>query len=306
MNGLLIIDKPEGITSHDVVRQVRRLFGMRRVGHCGTLDPLATGLLQVAIGEGTRVVEFLMEGEKTYRATLKLGETTTTQDAEGETLDRRPVIDVSQESVITACRKLTGAIQQVPPMYSALKRGGVPLHRLARQGIVIERPPRQVYIHRLEVLQTDLPFLTIEVDCSKGTYIRTLCHDLGMLLGCGAHLTALRRVRSGSFTEKESVPLDRLEAIATAGKCPPLLTMAEALRSYPALQVVPAAARVLKNGVPPSLPEIAGVIDAVEGDVVTLHQGDTLLAVARFAPSRVREKRGDFELLRVFNQHESQ
>jgi tRNA pseudouridine55 synthase len=210
MNGILLIDKPQGMTSHDVVRRVRRLLRTRRVGHTGTLDPLATGVLPVAVGEATRIVQFLMEGDKTYRAVLKLGEITTTQDAEGEVLERRPVEGITVEAVIAAARSFAGVIHQLPPMYSALKKDGVPLYRLARQGIEVERESREVRIDRLQILDVDLPLVTLEVDCSKGTYVRTLCHDLGLALGTGAHLVALRRTRSGSFTEADCVKLEQL------------------------------------------------------------------------------------------------
>jgi tRNA pseudouridine55 synthase len=297
MHGILIIDKPQGITSHDVVRRVRRLLGVRRVGHAGTLDPMATGILQVAVGEGTRLVEFLMEGTKTYRGTLKLGEVTDTQDAEGTVVERRPVPALTREELESACRPFIGRIRQRPPVFSALKRNGVPLHRLARLGIDVEVEAREICIHRLTVVEMCLPLVTFEVECSKGTYVRTLAHDIGGALGTGAHLVALRRTRSGPFHEAESVPLAELEAAGPSGAT--LLTLREALRSYPARELsAPAAAR-LRNGVPPAASEIAGPpVDAGE-TVQLLHTGH-LLAVGRFAPGRERETRGDFELLRVF------
>lgn len=301
MNGLLIIDKPQGMTSFDVVRQVRRLCGTRRVGHAGTLDPLATGVLPVAVGEGTRIVQFLMEGDKTYRATLKLGEITDTQDSEGEVLEQRQVLGVTEQKLAEACRSLVGTIRQVPPMYSALKKNGVPLHRLARQGIEVERQERSIEIQRLEILEIDLPYVTFEVDCSKGTYVRTLCHDLGLALGTGAHLTALRRTRNGAFGEFDSVTLESLAADAKDGIPPALLSLREALRTFPAVQISTPAATRLRDGVPPELSSVAGAVHCTEGDKVLLVEGEALLAIASFAPSRIREKRGDFELLRVFN-----
>lgn len=301
MNGLLIIDKPQGITSFDVVRRLRRICKTRRVGHAGTLDPLATGVLPVAVGDATRILQFIMEGDKTYRATLRLGEITDTQDAEGEVLERRPLAGVTEENVRKACRSLLGTIRQIPPMYSAIKKDGVPLHRLARQGIEVERKARPIEILRLEILEVDLPHVTFEVDCSKGTYVRTLCHDLGLALGCGAHLTALRRTRNGAFGEAESVTLEDLESGQASGAAVKLLPPAEALRGFPALEVADEAAVRLKDGVPPSQSSVSGTLPDVEGEgVILLHDG-ALLAVARYVPSRVKEKRGDFELLRVFN-----
>jgi tRNA pseudouridine55 synthase len=301
MNGLLIIDKPQGMTSFDVVRRVRKLCGTRRVGHAGTLDPLATGVLPVAVGEGTRIVQFLMEGDKTYRATLKLGEITDTQDAEGEILERRPVVGVTEEILTEACRSWVGTVSQVPPMYSALKKDGVPLYRLARKGIEIERQARQVEIRRLEISDVRLPYMSFEVDCSKGTYIRSLCHDLGLDLGPGAHLTALRRTRNGIFTESDSITLEKLAEDANAGISPGLLSLAESLRGFPSFDVSETAASRLRNGVPPELTSVDGSAHCEEGKKVLLLRDGILLAVASFAPSRSREKRGDFELLRVFN-----
>lgn len=301
-NGILIIDKPQGITSHDVVRQVRRLLRMRRVGHTGTLDPLATGVLPVAVGEGTRLVEFLMAGDKTYRATLKLGERTDTQDSEGAVLERRPLGALSHRSIEEACRSLVGTIRQLPPMYSALKKDGVPLYKLARQGIEVERAEREVEIHRLDLLAVDLPYVTIEVDCSKGTYIRTLCQDLGEILGPGAHLTALRRVRTGSFSEEDAISLDTLAERAQDKEIPGFFSLEDALRDYPRLDVNFEAMSRLADGVPPQIAGIVGSLPA-EGKTVCLLSEGKLVAVARFAPKRLKERRGDFELLRVFHRH---
>ena len=298
MNGILIIDKPQGLSSHDVVRRVRRAYGTRKVGHTGTLDPLATGVLPVAIGEATRLVQFLMEGEKTYRTTLRLGMVTTTQDSEGEVLETRQVGALDRGTVLAACRELTGAIAQVPPMYSALKRNGIPLYRLAREGVEVTREPRPVFIRRLELVALELPFITLEVECSKGTYIRTLCHDLGELLGPGAHMIALRRTRTGPFAEEESVPL---AAIEEDGRLPAPLAPVEALRGCPRFEVAEEAACRLLDGVPPELGDVVGTMPAREGEMVALTRQGRLLAVARFAPGRSVDKRGDFALLRVFN-----
>jgi len=300
MNGLLIIDKPQGLTSHDVVRRVRRLLRTRRVGHTGTLDPLATGVLPVAVGEATRLVQFLMEGEKGYRATLRFGEITDTQDAEGEVLERRSIAGVTAAAVEAAARSLEGDILQVPPMYSALKKDGVPLYRLAREGLEVQREARPIFVRRLQILSIDLPLVTFEVDCSKGTYVRTLCHDLGLALGCGAHLVALRRTRTGSFTEADCVRLEELEAAEGDVR---LLPPGEALREMPALELDANAVKRLADGIPPEISSLLAHPACAPGETVRLMQGPALLAVARYAPGREKEKRGDFELLRVFNQN---
>jgi tRNA pseudouridine55 synthase len=205
---------------------------------------------------------------------------------------------ITAETVIAAARSFEGVIRQLPPMYSALKKDGVPLYRLARQGIEVERESRAVRIDRLQILDVDLPLITLEVDCSKGTYVRTLCHDLGLVLGTGAHLLALRRTRSGSFTEADCVTLEQLETDGTA--TPPLLSVDEALRGMPALEVDAEATRRLADGIPPALASLSAAPGCPEGETVRLMHTGTLLAIARFAPGRLNEKRGDFELLRVF------
>jgi tRNA pseudouridine55 synthase len=298
MNGLLLLDKDGGLTSHDVVRRLRRLAGLRRIGHAGTLDPMATGLLLVALGETTRLIEFLMSGEKSYRATLQLGAVTDTQDAEGEILERRPVPKFSMEELLAAAHRLTGPIQQLPPMYSALKQNGVPLYRLARRGVEVERQSRQVEIGRLEIIAVEDERLTIEVDCSKGTYIRTLAHDLGQLLGTGAHLTALRRLRSGSFAVAEARTLPELEEAGREQL--PLLSPADALRGVTRRHLHAEAISRLRCGIPPALVDLLDEQLPAEGELVALLQDDRLLAITRFAPARTVEKRGDFELLKVF------
>jgi len=297
VDGILIIDKPQGITSHDVVRRVRKALKIRRVGHAGTLDPLATGVLPVAVGEGTRIVQFLMAGGKTYRATMKLGEITDSQDAEGNTRERRSVPEFGREAIERACGDFIGDIMQIPPMFSALKKGGIPLHRLARQGIEVAREPRPVHLSRICVTDVQLPYVTFEVDCSKGTYVRTLCHDIGLALGPGAHLTALRRTRNGSFGEDECIGLEALEADQAS---PPLLSLAEGLRGYPAIGLTPGAVARLRNGIPPTLEDVVGTPDCSEGEMLRLLVSGELAAIARFAPLRQREKRGDFELIKVF------
>ena len=256
MHGILLIDKASGMTSHDVVRRLRRLLGTRRIGHTGTLDPMATGVLPIAVGEGTRLVEFLMEGDKEYRATLRLGQSTTTQDAEGEVLEERSWQAVDDLALAAAVADLQGEILQLPPMYSALKRDGVALHRLARQGLEVEREPRPVTIYRLEVLRVALPEVEIVVHCSKGTYVRTLAHDLGQALGCGAHLSALRRTRSGPFRIEDCLPLETLEGWPQDRPLPFLGPAAALPEMVPVAIDADAAAR-LANGIPPALDQCA-------------------------------------------------
>jgi len=202
------------MTSHDAVDRVRRISGQRRVGHAGTLDPLATGVLVVCLGQATRVAEYLMASDKVYRAQIRLGVSTDTHDAEGE-VTATAEVNLGEEEAREALASFTGAIQQVPPMYSALKREGTPLYKLARQGITVGREPRSVEIHNIQLLDWNPPLLTMRVECSPGTYIRALARDLGQKLGCGAHLQSLTRLASGHFTLEEAVSLDELaEAFA--------------------------------------------------------------------------------------------
>ncbi len=210
--GTFLIDKPEGASSFYMVRQVRRALGMKKVGHAGTLDPFATGLLVICAGRpATRMISEIMEGEKEYLATLRLGKETTTLDPEGEITSEQSVGQLSPEQVEACLQGFRGELDQVPPVYSALKHKGKPLYYYARQGINIVKPPRRVLIHTLErtdgdsVLSDTSPFLSIRVVCSKGTYIRTLAADIGKVLGCGAYLTALRRIRSGCFHVRDGV-----------------------------------------------------------------------------------------------------
>jgi tRNA pseudouridine55 synthase len=215
--GLLNLNKPVGPTSHDVVARVRRLTGIRKIGHAGTLDPLAGGVLVLCLGPATRLSEYVMRSPKQYRAAIQLGITTTTYDAEGEIVSRRPLGDVDHARITAALAGFTGEIEQVPPMYSAVKQGGKRLYALARAGEEVDRPARRVTIQRIDVVGVRLPDLMLEVTCSPGTYIRSLAHDLGQVLGPGATLTGLIRLASGAFPVEEAVSLEAFEMAAQAG-----------------------------------------------------------------------------------------
>jgi tRNA pseudouridine55 synthase len=244
INGILNLNKPRGLTSHDVVDRIRRVAGQRRVGHAGTLDPMATGVLLVCLGRATRVSEYLMASPKLYRARVRLGVTTDTYDAEGAVLEERSV-DVSREAVEAALQRFRGHILQVPPMYAALKRGGQPLYKLARQGKTVQRDPRPVEVTRLQLTAWEPPLLTLEVACSPGTYVRSLAHDLGQALGCGAHLAGLVRLASGDFRLGDATPLDDVTPERLGSLIHPIDA---ALRQYPALCLDETAARRLRSG----------------------------------------------------------
>jgi len=210
MEGLLLVDKPEGMSSHDVVNRVRRLSSVRRVGHAGTLDPLATGLLLVSIGRVTRLNEYLVGHDKKYLATVRLGQATNTYDAEGEVTEERPFSSITSSTIADALPAFRGTIQQRPPIYSAIKKDGQPLYKLARKGIEVDIPTREITIHALDVLDYSPPFLQLDIHCSSGTYIRSIAHDLGQAMGCGGHITALRRTAVNEFDIQNAVPLDQL------------------------------------------------------------------------------------------------
>ena len=209
MNGIVIVDKPQDWTSQDVTARLRRVFNTRRIGHGGTLDPMATGVLPVFVGRATRGVEFFEHAEKTYETVLRLGLTTTTEDVWGETVEEQPV-SVTRERVEETLESFRGEILQVPPMYSALKVNGQKLCDLARKGKEVERKPRPITIHELTLLEVGENTLRLRVRCSKGTYIRTLCKDIGEALGCGGCMQELRRVSAGEYTIEEAVPLQVL------------------------------------------------------------------------------------------------
>ncbi|MBM4429644.1 MAG: tRNA pseudouridine(55) synthase TruB [Chloroflexi bacterium] len=248
-DGILNVNKAQGMTSHDVVARVRRLAGQRRVGHAGTLDPLATGVLLVCLGQATRVAEYLMASDKVYRARICLGICTDTYDAEGQITAEAETRGITRAAVESELQGFVGRQEQLPPMYSALKHQGTPLYRLARQGQVVDRAPRTVQFRSVELTEWNPPELTVTVHCSKGTYIRTLAHDLGQRLGCGAHLTGLTRLASGAFRLEQAVTLEDVERAFVGGAGQSLLLPLEAaLSDLPAARVDVATARQIVSG----------------------------------------------------------
>ncbi|MCX6906958.1 MAG: tRNA pseudouridine(55) synthase TruB [Verrucomicrobia bacterium] len=211
-DGVLLVDKPQTWTSHDVVAKVRGHFGFKKVGHCGTLDPMATGLLVLVLGHATRLSEKLTSDDKAYEGTILLGVTTNTEDADGATLETKPVPPLTEADIEAVLQKFRGDIYQTPPMVSAIKYQGRPLYKLARKGIEVEREPRLVHIYDLRLLATELPRLKFRMACSKGTYVRTLAADIGRALGCGAHLSELRRTAAGKFQLEQAHTLDQVLA----------------------------------------------------------------------------------------------
>jgi len=210
LDGILLVDKPAGPTSHDIVHAIRKRFGIRKVGHGGTLDPQATGLLVILLGKGTKLSNYFMTGDKAYEGTMTLGVETNTQDADGEVTREGDWSGVTQEQAAEAMRRYIGDMMQTPPMVSAVKVKGVPLYKSARKGQEVEREARLIHIYRFDILTCLLPNISFRVDCTKGTYVRTLCADVGADLGCGAHLSALRRTGAGKLKLEDATPFDAI------------------------------------------------------------------------------------------------
>ncbi len=251
VSGILNLCKPLGCTSFDMVKRIRRLSGEKKVGHGGTLDPLASGVLPICLGRATRVSEFLADSSKSYRAVMKFGEATDTYDAEGTVTEENDASHLTLEKVEESLGPFRGIILQEPPMYSALKHEGKRLYELAREGITIERPKRETAVHKLQILTWEPPYATIYVDCGRGTYVRSLAHDIGQALGVGAHLTELVRLRSGPFDISESVtPEEFEEAVEASNWRDIMFPMDFALSNMPAVILDKRAERATTNGQP--------------------------------------------------------
>ncbi|MBK9991844.1 MAG: tRNA pseudouridine(55) synthase TruB [Verrucomicrobia bacterium] len=232
LDGVLLVDKPTDHTSHDVIARLRGKLKMKRIGHAGTLDPMATGVLVVLVGKATRASQYLMSLDKEYSGTIKLGAVTNTQDAEGEVLETRPVPPLTEAEVRTMAQSFVGDQYQTPPMFSAIKIDGVPLYKLARKGEEIEREPRFVRVSSFEITRFASPEIDFVLRCSKGTYVRTIAHDLGAKLGCGGHLTALRRTATGKFVVAQCLTLDQIQALTLPEIEKRLIPMYEAVPSF--------------------------------------------------------------------------
>jgi tRNA pseudouridine55 synthase len=230
IDGVLLVDKARGMTSHDVVALVRRRLDFKKVGHCGTLDPLATGLLIVVLGRGTKIQDLLMAEDKEYAGVMRLGVITASQDADGVVLETRPVPDLSHDQIEAAFTRYDGDFYQMPPMVSAIKKDGVALYKLARQGKTVEREPRFVHVFAHEILGLRLPEIDFRVVCSKGFYVRTYAHDIGMDLGCGAHLQSLRRTKSGRFNLDRSITVEEITSGPAEAIRAKILTLPEVSR----------------------------------------------------------------------------
>jgi tRNA pseudouridine55 synthase len=294
-NGIIVIDKPSEISSARVVASVKKLLNAAKVGHAGTLDPFAEGVLVCCVNQATRLAGFLMNGPKKYVAVLKLGEETDTQDFTGNVVAVSNPMGLSQQTIHDAFKSFKGTFEQLPPVYSALKHKGVPLYKLARRGRAVQKPPRRVHIYDINVLQMDLPFICFEVACSAGTYIRTLGADIGKSLGCGGHLHALKRVESSRFKLDQATPLNELEerirCRTSAGRI--LISMKNALPAMPESYAAERAVEKIRHGQILSVqdltdwPELKG---ADEPYVKIVDRGGNLIAIVEHCASSDRLK----------------
>ena len=283
LDGVLLLDKPSGITSNGALGRVKRLFNPAKAGHTGTLDPLASGLLPICFGSATRFAQFLLDANKRYTARVRFGITTTTQDADGDIVASSPVA-LDRQALDAVLAKFVGRQMQLPPAHSALKHAGKPYYHYARQGIDVPRVPREVSIERLEVMAWNSPDATLDVECSKGTYVRTLAADLGEALNCGAHLAALRRTATGGFTIDDAVTLDALEQLTEIERDAKVLPMAVLVAHLPSLRVSADIARLFLQGQP--IPA-----DDAEPGPVAVFNSDALLGVADVGAGRAKPRR---------------
>lgn len=276
MNGLLLVDKPAGITSHDVVDRMRRAAGLRRIGHTGTLDPAATGLLVLCLGKATRLSEHLTGLDKVYEGTMQLGIVTDSHDLDGEVLERREVPALSKAQIQQVCDGFVGEIEQVPPMVSAVRIGGERLYKRARKGETVERPARRVVVQEFTVLEYAAPVAKIRVACSSGTYVRSLCHEVGQTLGCGAVLASLRRTRVGRHRVEDALPVDAFTGPEVVAER--LLPMDDAL-DLPVVTVRASSRAVLDQGGLLATPDFTAPCPAREGWVQLKSESGRLLAL---------------------------
>ena len=308
MNGIVVIDKPRGKTSHDVVEDVKRALSVKKAGHAGTLDPMATGVLPVCLEEATKLVQFLSTDTKDYEATMLLGVKTDTQDIEGNIIARDDPY-VMHEDIENIFYRFVGEIEQVPPQYSAVKYRGKSLYKWARQGITIEPPRRTIEIHDIRIDEVRLPYITFRVSCSKGTYVRSLCSDIGEMLGCGACLASLRRTRSGSFSEDSAISLDALDSTAGIRPLDYIIPLIDAIPHIPAIYVDRAFARKLREGYQPvaEMLRIYHIPSLAVGDMVKFIDRDSnLVSIAKMlcASDRIDSTDGNWQaakIVRIFN-----
>jgi tRNA pseudouridine55 synthase len=296
LRGIVVVDKPADMTSAQVVSQVKSILGAKKVGHTGTLDPFATGVLVCCVNDATRLARFLSCGQKCYRAVMRLGIRTDTHDLTGRVLSEEFDLTVTHHQVRSAFEAFSGIKEQVPPAFSALKHQGVPLYKLARRGTFIQKPSRRISIYGLVVRDMDLPYVRFEVWCSAGTYIRTLCADIGDVLGCGAHLVQLRRTENGAFTVREAISLNAMKALSAEGKAPEcIIPMGQALRGIPEVRAQRALVEKIRLGQRLTKAELGPLKDGTAEWIKVTDEQRHLIAVLDS-----RKKKGVLPYLCVF------
>jgi tRNA pseudouridine55 synthase len=311
MSGVLVIDKPIGPTSHDIVMMVKRILRARKVGHIGTLDPIASGVLPLCINDATRLARFLEDGEKEYLAVIKLGEETDTYDSTGNVVAKCDTASLDKEDIAAVIDSFKGKIKQMPPMFSAVKMNGIALYKLARLGVEVERRPRDVEIYSICVNDITIPFVTVNVICSKGTYIRSLAFDIGRKLGCGAHIVSLRRIKSGQFSLKESITLGNLKTFQEDIAEKNIISMERIFADIYDIEVDTTSAGRIMDGIAPlptllagkaAKPSSAALSKGIDfsssirdDEMVSFTSGGKIIALARY------KGRDGFKLERVFN-----
>ena len=291
IDGMLLLDKSPGMTSNDAVQRIKRLLQARKVGHTGSLDPIATGLLPICLGEATKLSSFLLNTDKRYRVLVRLGQTTSTGDVEGAVLEQKPVPILTEALIENFLERFRGAISQVPPMHSALKHQGARLYELARKGIEVQRPARQIHIYELKLIEFGPQHLDLDVHCSKGTYIRSLAEDIGALLGCGGHVERLRRTAVGNFSIAQAVGFEQLEALPDGARLARLLPLERIVAELPAVTLGEEPAFFLRRGQPVWVPKAPtqGLLRLYSGQDAFFGIGE-VLDDGRIAPRRlVRE-----------------
>lgn len=300
MRGVLVVDKPAGHTSHDVVMMVKKRLKARKVGHIGTLDPFATGVLPLCINDATRLARFLEDGKKEYIATIKLGEETDTYDKEGRVVAREDIASINREDIISVLMSFKGRIQQVPPIFSAIKVNGTPLYKLARQGVIVERKPKEVEIYDIEIKDIEAPFVSIRIVCSKGTYIRSLAFDAGRRLGCGAHLISLRRTKNGHFSLEHSISIDKLEEMKEGFLKENIISIERLFANIPDIEVDKNLAERIMHGVWPKLSQFdykKDFLSSIEcNEMVRFTLNGRIIAFAR------HKGNNEFKLEKVFQE----
>lgn len=308
MNGIIIIDKPSGKTSHDVVENVRKALSVKKAGHTGTLDPIATGVLPVCINEATKLVQFFSMDTKDYTVTMLMGVTTDTQDIEGNVITRSD-LRIKENDIENAIYRFVGKIQQMPPRYSAIKFKGKALYKWARKGIAVEPLPRSIEIYNISIDNINLPYVTFSLSCSKGTYVRSLCSDVGKILGCGACMASLRRTRSGNFSEKFAVSPESVASLKKKTSSGHFIPLVDALPDFPMISVNHAFAKKLKDGYQP-VAETFGVYhipSLAAGDMVKIIDADNnLISIAKmlYASEQICSLDGKTQVaknVRIFN-----